>query len=165
MNIVDPIFSQCRNKPAELALAAPGTAFHLISYARLERCVNNVCQRILSSGLSPGSRVAVFIDDPILHAITLIALTRLGIVTISGRNRDFSWRFAVAAVIADQPTQVQAGRVILVNPDWTAGDGRPPDEKFLYRAAPDDVCRVFLTYGRAAGKRSCGDPPRNGNQD
>ncbi len=34
------------------------------------------------------SRVAVFIDDPIFHAIMLIALTRLGIVTISGKDKD-----------------------------------------------------------------------------
>src|SRR5262245_11245867 len=95
MNIVEPIFVHCRNKPAELALAAPGTEFNIVSYARLARSINNVCRRAISAGLSAGNRVAVFIDDPIFYAIVLIALTRLGIVTISGRDRRASWQFSV----------------------------------------------------------------------
>ena len=77
MNIVEPIFAQSANKPAELALCAPGTGFNLISYGRLARSVNNVCRRIIAAGLLPRNRVAVFIEDPIFHAIVLIALTRL----------------------------------------------------------------------------------------
>jgi acyl-CoA synthetase (AMP-forming)/AMP-acid ligase II len=147
MNIVEPIFAQCRNKPAELALCAPGTEFNMVSYARLGRAVNNVCQRVISIGITPGSRVAVFIDDPIFHAIVLIALTRLGLVTISGRERDFSWHFAVDAVISDQPFQFPAGRIILANSDWTTGEGRPPEQKHYCHPAPDELCRVFLTSG------------------
>ena len=67
MNIVDAIFSQCRDNPAELALAAPGTAFNVMSYGRLARCVNNICQRIISAGFEPGDRVAIFVDDIILQ--------------------------------------------------------------------------------------------------
>src|SRR5262245_24687493 len=122
MNIVEPIFAQCRNKPAELAVCAPGTEFNMVSYARLERCVNNVCCRVISLGLAPRSRVAVFIADPIFHAIVLIALTRLGIVTISARSRNFSWRFAVDAAISDQPFQFSKGRFILVDSSWTTGN-------------------------------------------
>src|SRR5262249_47968229 len=92
-------------------------------------------------------RVAVFIDDPILHALVLIALTRLGIVTISGRTRNICWRFAVDAVVSDRPIQFHAGRLILVDKDWTSGDGRRPEQKHLYSPAPNDVCRTFLTSG------------------
>ena len=147
MNIVEPIFVQSRNKPAELALCAPGTEFNIVSYARLARSVNNICQRIISLDLPPRSRVAVFIANPIFHAIVLIALTRLGIVTISGRSRNFSWRFGVDAVIADKPFRFQAGRFILVDKDWTRGDDQPPEQKYFYRAPPDDICRIFLTSG------------------
>jgi acyl-CoA synthetase (AMP-forming)/AMP-acid ligase II len=147
MNIVEPIFAQCRNKPADVALCAPGTDFNMISYGRLARSVNNVCQRIVSLDLAPRSRVAVFIDDPIFHAVMLIALIRLGIVTISGRTQRFSWPFSVDAVISDQPFQFPVGRVILADKDWTKGDDRPPEQKHSYRAAPDDICRIFLTSG------------------
>src|SRR5262249_29711791 len=84
---------------------------------------------------------------PILHALVLIALTRLGIVTISGRTQEIFWRFAVDAVISDRPFQFQAGRFILIDKQWTSGDGRPPEQKHLHKPAPDDVCRIFLTSG------------------
>jgi acyl-CoA synthetase (AMP-forming)/AMP-acid ligase II len=147
MNIVEPIFAQCRNKPAELALCAPGTELNMVSYARLGRCVNNVCHRIISLGLPSRSRVAVFIDDPIFHAIVLIALTRLGIVTISGRDRNFSWRFAVDAVISNRPFRYPAERIILVDPDWLKGDDQAPENEHLFRATADEICRIFLTSG------------------
>jgi acyl-CoA synthetase (AMP-forming)/AMP-acid ligase II len=153
MNIVEPIFAQRKNKPAEIALCAPGTSFNLLSYDRLSRSVNNVCQRVISAGLAPQSRVAVFIDDPIFHAIVLIALTRLGIVTISGRTRDFSWRFAIDAVIGDRPFQFPAGRFVLADHDWTSGDGRPPEQRHLYHATADDVCRIFLAAGAAGEEK------------
>ena len=120
MNIVEPIFIHCRSNPAEVALAAPGTEFNVVGYARLGRIVNNVCHRALSAGLVAGNRVAVFIDDPIFHAVVLIALTRLGIVTVSGRNKNFSWRFTVDAVIADKPFQFPAKKIILADSKWTA---------------------------------------------
>jgi hypothetical protein len=59
MNILEPIFAQCRNKPSELALCAPGTEFNLASYARLQRSVNNICRRIISAGIAPRRRVGV----------------------------------------------------------------------------------------------------------
>jgi hypothetical protein len=72
MNIVEPIFAQCRNKPSELALCAPGTEFNLVSYARLQRSVDNICRKIITTGIAPGSRVGVVIEDSIFsRAIAL----------------------------------------------------------------------------------------------
>src|SRR5438132_12167839 len=102
MNVVDPILFQCRNKPAEIALSAPGTVLNIVSYGRLERSINNVCHKVLSLGLARGTLVAVFIEDVLLHAIILLALTRLGIVTISGRSKKMPWRFRASAVITDK---------------------------------------------------------------
>lgn len=147
MNIVEPIFLHCRSKPAEVALIAPGTEFNVIGYGRLAHAVNNICQRAISLDLAPGNRVAVFISDPIFHAIVLIALTRLGIVTVSGRNRSYSWRFAIDAVIADQAFPSSAGRFILVDREWTKGDGHSPDQRYFHRANADEICRIFLTSG------------------
>ena len=144
MNVVEPIFAQCENKPAELALCAPETELNIVSYGRLIRSINNACHRIFTLGLAPRSRAAVLVADPILHAILLIALTRLGIVTISVGATKFSWGFAVDAVISDQPVQFSAGKVILANAEWTSGDGRPPEQRHLYRAAADELCRIFL---------------------
>jgi acyl-CoA synthetase (AMP-forming)/AMP-acid ligase II len=147
MNVVEPIFAQCGNKPAELALCATGTDFNIVSYGRLIRSVNNVCQRIISLSLAPRSRVAVFVADPVFHAITLIALARLGMVTVSARTAKFSWRFAIDAVVTDQPFQFPTGRVIPANAAWMSGDGQPPGEMHIHRAAADDLCRIFLASG------------------
>src|SRR5262249_19054157 len=50
-------------------------------------------------------------------------------------------------VVSDRPIQFHAGRLILVDKDWTSGDGRRPEQKHLYSPAPNDVCRIFLTSG------------------
>ena len=148
MNIVEPIFVQVKNKPSELALCAPGTDFNIVSYARLQRTVNNICWRIVSAGISPRSRIAVMIDDPIHHAMIVIALTRLGIVTISVGPRNISWPVKLDGLIADKPHEFPGGRAILADPTWTAQSDQAIDEKYLYRAAPDEVCRLILASGR-----------------
>jgi acyl-CoA synthetase (AMP-forming)/AMP-acid ligase II len=147
MNIVEPIFVQVKNKPSELALCAPGTDLNIVSYARLQRTVNNICWRIISAGISPRSRIAVVIDDPIFHAMVLIALTRLGIVTISVGRRNISLPVKLDGLIADKPHESPGGRTILADPTWTAQSDQAIDERYLYRAPPDEVCRLILTSG------------------
>jgi len=150
MNIVEPIFAQCKNKPAELALSAPGTDFNLVSYARLERCVDNICRRVISAGVAAGNRVAVFIGDPIFHAMVLLGLTKLGIVTISGRKRSFLWPFTVDAVITDKPSEFSV-RTILAELDWVSGENEASVP--VHKSAPDDLCRIFLTFGTSGEEK------------
>ncbi len=150
MNIVEPILAQCRNKPSELALCAPGTEFNLVSYARLQRSVDNICRRIIATGIAPRSRVGVIIDDPILHAMMLIALTRLGMITASANDRNASWPIALDGVLADWPLQSSAGNTVVVDAGWTTGSDQPIGEKHLYRAAANDLCRIFLTRKQKA---------------
>jgi fatty-acyl-CoA synthase len=147
MNIVEPIFAQFRNKPTELALCAPGTELSMISYGRLARSVNNACQRIVSAGLVAGNTVAVFVSDPIFHGIILIALTRLGIVTLSGKGKEFVWRFPVDALIADKPFASRVGKIILTDSDWIMGDDKPLAKEYIHQSLPDEVCRIILTSG------------------
>jgi acyl-CoA synthetase (AMP-forming)/AMP-acid ligase II len=147
MNIVEPIFAQCRNKPSELALCAPGTEFNLVSYARLERSVNNICRRIIAAGIAPRSRVGVVIEDPIFHVMMVVALTRLGFVTVSANDRNVSWPIALDGLIADRSLESRIAKIVLADAAWTTGDDQPLAEKHLYRAAPDDICRIVLTSG------------------
>ena len=145
MNIVEPIFWQCRSKPAEIAIAAPGTDLNIVSYARLEYMIDNLCHRIISSGLVAGDRVAVYIVDQLLHSFVLIALTRLGIVTSSGHDKGFKWPFSLTAVISDTPFQSFSGRLILIDFGWISGIDAKLDQKHIHFAAPDDLCCIFLT--------------------
>jgi acyl-CoA synthetase (AMP-forming)/AMP-acid ligase II len=146
MNIVEPIFAQCRNKPSELAICAPGTGFNLISYARLQSSVDNICRRIVAAEIAPRSRIAVLVDDPILHAMIVIALTRLGVVTVSGSHRDIAWPFKLDGVIADRPYESLAGNTVVADVNWAVGANQPIEDKHIYSAAPDDLCRIVLTF-------------------
>jgi acyl-CoA synthetase (AMP-forming)/AMP-acid ligase II len=148
MNIVEPIFAQCRNKPSELALCAPGTEFDLVSYARLQRSVDNICHRIISADIAPRSRIAVLIENPILHVMIVIALTRLGVITVSASTRDVQWPFKLDGAIGDRQQEALAGHsVLMADAAWTEGDGHAVAEKHLYRAMPNDLCGIFLTSG------------------
>jgi acyl-CoA synthetase (AMP-forming)/AMP-acid ligase II len=152
MNVVEPIFIQSENKPSELALCAPGTHFNIVSYARLRRSVNSLCRRFISAGIAPRNRFAVVIDDPILHAMVLIALTRLGVVTISGERRGLAWPVRLDGVIADKPYEFPGGRTILADPAWTTDNDQTIEERYLYQPAPDEVCRLFFISGRNGGE-------------
>src|SRR5436189_722585 len=141
MNLVEPILAQCRFKPGEVALAAPGTIFNLVSYGRLAHGVESICHRIISAGLLPGNRVGVFVEDPLLHALLLLALMRMGIVPISGRGRRISWPFSIDGVIADKSFHFPDQKTLLVDDSWTKGAERPLPQQHIYRSRPEDVCR------------------------
>jgi acyl-CoA synthetase (AMP-forming)/AMP-acid ligase II len=92
----------------------------------------------------------VIIDDPILHAMMLIALTRLGMITASANDRNASWPIALDGVIADWPLQSSAGNTVVVDAGWTTGSDQPIGEKHLRGAAANDLCRIFLTRKQKA---------------
>ena len=146
MNIVEPIFVQCRKAGGARFVRAGNRN----KYGQLWP-IGSLGQQCLPTCYFSRSHTPESGRDihwrPDLHAIVLIALTRLGIVTISGREQKFSWRFAVDAVVSDQPFQFPAGRVILASIDWMAGDGHALEQAHFYRSAPDELCRIFLTSG------------------
>ena len=147
MNIVDPVIFHCRRTPTEAALAAPGTTLNIMSYARLERSINSICRKALSSGLKRGDIVALYFEDRLLHAAMILALTRVGIVTVSGFNPKLPQGLRVNAVITDLNFAYQAERVIPADSNWTTGDDRPIDEAHIHQARPEELCRIILTSG------------------
>ena len=147
MNIVDPILFQCRSNSLAPAICAPGTEFNLISYGRLERFIHNVSRKAVELGLVPGQIVALFVADPILHAVIILGLMRVGIVTFSGRNPELPKEIPVAALITDAAFPYVAKRVIRADMNWVAGDGIPLEEERVPRAGPDDISRIILTSG------------------
>jgi acyl-CoA synthetase (AMP-forming)/AMP-acid ligase II len=148
MNIVDPILFQCRRQPPTAAICVPGPGIGLISYRRLETFVHNISRRLLSLGLAPGSIVAVSIEDVIFHAVVLLALTRLGMITISLRQDQVSLPINVAALItATRPAFSDVGRVVLADLSWTEGDGQPLEPHLLPQTNENAVCRIILTSG------------------
>jgi acyl-coenzyme A synthetase/AMP-(fatty) acid ligase len=149
MNIVDPILFQCRCQPLALALCAPGSSFGPVTYGRLEPFIHNVGRKAREHALVRGNVVALFIKDPILHAVFILGLTKLGIVTVSSRELELQTGLRVDASFADSSYPADSGRpVVVVDGSWLTGDGSPVDD--VTQAAissDDDLCRIILTSG------------------
>src|SRR6267154_1409011 len=148
MNIVDPILFQCRRQPPVAAICVPGPGIGLISYRRLEQFVHNISRKVHALGLPERSIVAVNIQDVIFHAAVLLALTRLGMITLSAREGDASAPIKIDALItATRLPSVDMGRVILADLSWTEGDGQPLEPHLVPQTHEDDLCRIILTSG------------------
>jgi acyl-coenzyme A synthetase/AMP-(fatty) acid ligase len=146
MNIVEPILHQCRINAEQPAICAPGTPFDTITYAQLEYMINNVIKTVIPFGFEPGQIVGLLLQDTIFHIVVILALTRMGVVTVSCGEEPLSEEIGATALIIDSSEPVTgAKRIIRGNPDWvrgsasTAVDARP--------AIGDEVCRIFLTSG------------------
>jgi acyl-coenzyme A synthetase/AMP-(fatty) acid ligase len=149
MNIVDPILFQCKQNPPAAALCAPGTALNVISYARLERFINNIGRRALTTGIRPGDIVAIMVKDYIFHAAIALALARVGVATLSVSDLRLPAGLRVSAVLADARAPIDnPARLPIVPVDlgWTEGDERPIDDRFV-SSGGGDIARVLLTSG------------------
>jgi acyl-coenzyme A synthetase/AMP-(fatty) acid ligase len=148
MNIVDPILFQCAVQPKVAALCAPDTGIGLISYGRLGQMIHNICRRVMRLGLGPGKIVAVSIQDPIFQTAVVLALTRLGVASVSRYDERILGAIRVDALIADKyPSMPKIDQIILADLSWTKGDGSPLLPQELPQTGPDDLCRIVLTSG------------------
>jgi acyl-coenzyme A synthetase/AMP-(fatty) acid ligase len=154
MNIVDPILFQCRYNPSAAAICAPGTSLRIISYGRLAQFIHNVTRAVLAHGVARGDVVAVLINDRILHAVMILALTRLGAITVSARSTTIPKELNVVAAITDLALQIAGtGRTIIADMSWTTGDGKPVADERLFQSGGDDLCRIILTSGTTGGPK------------
>ncbi len=148
MNIVDPILFQCRYHPPAAAICTPGSGQNLVSYARLERLINNAIRMAVAAGLRRGNTVAIFVEDIILNAAIVLGLMRIGVVTLAGR-RDMPKDIKIDALLTDkimlQPTI--AAKLLVIDANWLAGEGKPLDDYRLFDTNDDEVCRIILTSG------------------
>jgi acyl-coenzyme A synthetase/AMP-(fatty) acid ligase len=157
MNIADLILFQCRQRPPAPALCAPGSDFNVVSYARLERFINNVSRRAHAIGLARGDVVAILVRDPILHLAFILGLARIGVVTLSARSPNLPKELKIAAVISEAPMAfANVDRVIIADSIWTMGDGTPLDDSQLRAGQDDDLHRIVLTSGTTGDAKAVG---------
>ena len=143
--------------PEGLAICTPGARINSVSYAGLVYMMNNVVRRAVWEGLKAGDVVGIHVADKILHAAILLALTRLGIVTVSMRSPKLPAELAVKAVVTDRRTAFEnGGRMILADPGWAEGDGKPMPDTRVYRGGDEDICRIILTSGTTGEAKGVG---------
>jgi acyl-CoA synthetase (AMP-forming)/AMP-acid ligase II len=152
MNIIDPILFHSRHDPEALALCAPGV--DLVTYERLHKSINNVARRASALGLKPGQIVALFLPQrPIIHAVLVLGLARLGVVTASLGTRSLPKSLRVDTVVSDGPYSDPASKTIQLDPSWLTGDGTPPA---IDAPKADDLCRIILTSGTTGEPKAVG---------
>jgi acyl-coenzyme A synthetase/AMP-(fatty) acid ligase len=146
MNIVDAILYHCRHRPSVAAICCPGTQLDIISYGRLEKFINNIASHALSMGITREAKVAILVADKIFHAAIVLALMRIGVVSVSARHEKLPKELGIDIAITDAPRSFEnVRRVVLADMAWTTGSGAPPAAD----AASDgsETCRIMLTSG------------------
>jgi acyl-coenzyme A synthetase/AMP-(fatty) acid ligase len=148
MNIAEPILFQARINPNSIAICTPGTRMDFVTYAGLARIIESLSRVALSLGLARGDIVAIYISETIFHAALVLALTRLGIVTVSTRTPRLPKELGCKAVIASKTEAFEnAGKIIIADPNWMLAEGAPLTRAELADSDDADVCRVMLTSG------------------
>jgi len=148
VNIVEPIIFQSKINPNSIAICTPGTRMDFVTYAGLARIIDNLGRVALSLGLARGNIVAIHVSDTIFHAALILALTRLGVITVSARTPRLPKELGVHAVIASKSEPFEnVGRTILADLNWMFTDGDPLTRDEVAGSDDDDVCRIMLTSG------------------
>ena len=83
MNIVEPVLFQCKLNPFAMAICVPGSKQGSVNYGTFERFIRNSALRAIKSGIVPGSIVATYINDSILHTSLTLGLMYIGAATLS----------------------------------------------------------------------------------
>jgi acyl-coenzyme A synthetase/AMP-(fatty) acid ligase len=146
VNIVDPILFQCRVNADQPAICAPGARLEPVTYRQLEYTLNSLTRTVLQFGFKRGDIVGVLLNNKIFHVILTLALARIGLVTVSCRDRSLPNELDAAAAFVDTPgpfTNVE--RIIMADILWATGDGSPVLPGFV--ASGDELCRIILTSG------------------
>lgn len=122
-----------------------------ISYAQFDADIDDVTRRLHRQTLPPGGRVALFIASPYLHWLSIIALWRLGVISISAYNLaepDLVKMLRANVLITDRRGLVaDGGTVIAIDDDWLAAspDTLPPvAPRQFYAQHP---VRILLSSG------------------
>lgn len=135
MNIADAIRAHAQSAPGRPALIEGDRT---LDHGALERCVAAAMEGLRTAGLRRG-RIAALLPfaDPLLHAVAMIALARLGVVQVPFRgqepadSRDALLRsLGAAAVIADGPRRGWPLPLVRAAPAWLRGTvpGNDPGE-------------------------------------
>jgi acyl-CoA synthetase (AMP-forming)/AMP-acid ligase II len=97
------------------------------------------------------------VRDPILHTAFILGLSRIGVVTLSVRSSNLPNELRVAVAICDTPMMVtNAGRVLIGDASWTAGDGTALDDASIGAGQDNDLERISLTSGTTGDSKAVG---------
>lgn len=146
MNVVEPILFQCKLNPLTTAICVPGSKVESVRYADLEQFIHNTAQMVLKSGITPGSLVAIHINDTILHLSVALGLMWAGMATLSLREPKTVVGITPDVILTDAPARFALDTTVLnIDPSWLQGDRAA--NRVSGRVNNEDICRIALTSG------------------
>jgi acyl-coenzyme A synthetase/AMP-(fatty) acid ligase len=118
--------------------------------------INNLSRTMLALGLEPGQVVGILLKDKIFHIVLALALTRIGVVTVSCRDRSLPKEIGATAVITEGAAPfANVERIIFAERTWLNTDVnsfQPPRDV----ANDDRLCRVILSSGSTGVPKAVG---------
>ena len=118
--------------------------------------LNNMTGSVMSLELRPGQIVGILIRDKIFHIVLILALARIGVVTVSCRENSLPKELGAEAAIVDIPsTFANVNRIIRTNPEWLRGDAVIiPTDPRVTSANGHEICRLILTSGSTGSPKA-----------
>ena len=153
-NITEVIEAQAQQHPTALAIIVPDRVF---SYRELVRAVQAIGRRLLDGGVKPGQVVGVSMAQTALHLLTLLAIARIGAVSVPAhpalpRDRRLlaAQRFGASVIVSGRTEMQLDGLPFISLADLDLKASVQPLPAAQTRAA--DPCWISLSSGTS------GDP-------
>jgi acyl-CoA synthetase (AMP-forming)/AMP-acid ligase II len=143
VNIADAFQFQAFYHPSSLAVCVPGSHYGPVSFGRLQAISNGIGWRCIAAGLEAGHVVAIFSRDPVFHLAAIIAVERIGAISLSTGQSRLPDHFTIDVAITDESEEiVGCDKVLRADWSWTIGDDKPlPHVARSY----GETARVVLT--------------------
>ncbi len=148
MNIVEPIFFQCKLNPLAAAVCVPGSKYGTVSYGLLEQFIYNAANAALTAGIVRGQLVAIYLNDTVLHTALILGLMHIGAATLSLRDPKAIPGINPDVILTDVPGRFSGNvTVVAVDPSWLESGGKTVSDAKSSRASGNETCRIILTSG------------------
>ena len=128
-------------------MVLPAPSNEIVTYARLEHCLNNACRKTREIGVVPGTVYGLLVKDALLHLVLSLALEELGAGTMALYDLNVPKAWPFTALFSDREVGESAWPIVPVDLNWLRGDGSPMAISEVRGRSPDDICRVVPTSG------------------
>lgn len=151
MNVAEAIEQRSLEDPHAIALI---DGRRLISFAALDRAILQIGSALMREGVAPGDMVAITMGQSALHVATLLALARIGAISVQLRpalpeqaRAETAARFGAKFLVADAARHALP-ELPTVTPEasvFEPGEGAP--QRFAAIGGGEDLWRIALSSG------------------
>ncbi|HUR90985.1 MAG TPA: class I adenylate-forming enzyme family protein [Ramlibacter sp.] len=141
---------QARTNPHALAVTAGNRN---VNYRGFAEHIERVTRRLAAKSIEAGARVSVTVDDEYLHWLVVMALSRIGAVSVSVSRGVDAHGFVKAAFIVTDGARIKGPKNVAIDAGWYT---QAADDLPAFEEAPHDwdaPCRIVLSSGTTGAAR------------